>query len=140
MKKFLIITLILFVVNLPAYSWHKKEKPTLILSSYDPRQLSYDEKIEPVSIFKTNERIYFMIYNPEGFKSDYIKYQIIKQEDNAHVGGFTRERNVTCRLNNKNQYIDYFVLPRKGKYFIQIFDITNLNQWLTIGAFRVTDE
>ena len=119
----------------------KKAKPELFLTPYDPRIVSnYDEKIEPINVFKTRERIYFSVYNQKGFKSDYIKYQIVKQDDNAHVGGYSRVMNKTVRVSNKNYYVDYFVINRSGKYFIQIFDIENLNQWVVMGAFAVLDE
>ena len=36
-------------------------------------------------------------------------------------------------------YYDYFILYEAGKYYLQIFDIENLNQWIVIGEFRVVD-
>ena len=90
-------------------------------------------------VFKTNERIYFQINVPKGFKSQYIKYQIVKQDDNAHMGGYTRIRNITVKVNSKHSYSDYFVLSQKGKYYIQVFDIENLQQWLAIGSFLVIE-
>ena len=143
MKK--IIYLIIFLILLVPYSdakfFEKKQKPELYLTSYDPgEQRGYDEKIEPVNVFRVGDRIYFSIYSKQGFKSDFIKYQIIRQDDNAHIGGYSRIMNKTVRISNKNLYVDYFVLSRSGKYFIQIFDIQNLHQWLAMGAFAVLDE
>ena len=123
------------------FFWKKKEKPSLFLSNVDFRQaISLEEALPNYSIFKKLDRIYFLVYVPEGFKSDYIKYQIIKQDDKAHVGGFTRIRNKTCRVNDKHYYIDYFVIQEAGKYVLQIFDIENLHHWITYGHFRVVDE
>ena len=134
-KKFLIFFIILCTI-IPCYAWIKKPKPSLMLSDSFQGLQNSDGKV----FFKVNSRIYFSVSNPAGFKSDYIKYQVVKQEDNAHVGGYTRVRNVTCRVRNKNNYTDYFVLSEKGKYFIQVFDITNLQQWIVIGGFQVIDE
>lgn len=138
MKKILLILLI-FLLSVPcfAFSFSKKEKPNLIITSYDP---SVEKNIEPQDVFKVEQKIYFMIYTKTGFKSDYIKYQIVKQDDNAHIGGYTRVRNITRRVRNKNYYYDYFTLSQAGKYYIQIFDIQNLHQWLAIGAFRVVEK
>ncbi len=97
-------------------------------------------KVQAKNVFPVNSRIYFAISNPKGFKSDYIKYQIVKQDDKAHIGGLTRIRNVTCRLKNKNSYFDYFLLGEAGVYYIQIFDITNLQQWVAIERFKVVSE
>ena len=90
MKKFLII-LFLFLFCTPTYAFlfKKKEKPSLFLSSRDPKlTISYDEKINSEDVFKIGSKIYFLIYNPEGFKSNYIKCQIFKQDNNAHIGGY----------------------------------------------------
>ena len=142
MKIILTVILLLFFVN-PTYAWfwNKKEKNTLILSSIDPRKtVSFDEKLVNQDVFKVNSRIYFLIYTPSGFKSDYIKYQIVKQDDKAHVGGYSRIRNRTQRVSDKNYYIDYFILTEKGKYTLQIFDIENVHHWIAIGNFLVVDE
>ena len=142
MKKFLVITFIFITLFSPAFALFgkNKDKPVLILSSYDPRTTSYDEKIENYTVYKSGSRIYFMIYSKKGFKSQYLKYQIVKQDDNAHEGGYSRVRGQVVKINDPNQYIDYFVLNTPGKYFLQVFDITNLSQWLAIGAFRVVNE
>ena len=142
MKKLLaILFLILLCTPTYAFFFKKKEKPTLFLSSIDPRvTISYDEKINNEDVFKIGDKIYFLIYNPEGFKSDYIKYQIFKQDDNAHVGGYSRIRNITRRVDNKNYYVDYFVLSEAGKYGLQIFDIENLHHWIAFAHFLVVEE
>ena len=142
MKKiilFIFLILFCFQAVTCAALFKKKQKPVLILSPYDPREIKYGEMPQEISMFKTGSRIYFMIYVPDGFKSDYIKYQIVKQDDKAHVGGFTRERNVTIKVKDKNSHVDYFVMNSAGKYFIQIFDIVDVHHWLAIGAFRVSD-
>ncbi|MBR2068548.1 MAG: hypothetical protein IJ877_02180 [Candidatus Gastranaerophilales bacterium] len=143
MKKILyfLFLILIFTGSVEAKLFDKKSNPVIFLTPYDPRaKISYDEKIEPVNVFRVGDRIYFSTYTKKGFKSDYIKYQIVKQEDNAHTGGYTRVMNKTVRVNNKNYYVDYFIINKAGKYFIQIFDITNLQQWIVMGAFAVVDE
>lgn len=141
MKKIAAI-LLLILLFAPSYAffWNKKEKPSLFLSSKDPKAtISYDEKINNEDVFNVGQKIYFLIYTPFGFKSDYIKYQIFKQDDNANVGGYSRIRNVTRKVDNKNFYIDYFVLSEKGKYGLQIFDIENLHHWIAFAHFLVIE-
>lgn len=141
-KKYLIIVFaILLMPSSFAFFWKKQEPPSLFLTSTDPRAtIGLDETLKSEDVFRVGNRIYFLIYTPAGFKSDYIKYQIVKQDDNAHVGGYTRIRNITRRVNDKNYYIDYFVLSETGKYIIQVFDIENLHHWLALGRFLVKDE
>ena len=126
---------------LPSYAFKKKKLPTsLILTSFDPLvKDGFDVKIQEDRYFKKGEKIYFLIQNPNGFASDYIKYQIIKQDDNAHIGGYSRFLNKTAKLKNKNYFSDYFVLYQKGKYYLQVFDITDTNHWLNLEGFMVID-
>ena len=144
MKKLILLVFVFFIVFSPlceAGFWKKKEKPTLFLTNDDPRiSTSYDEIIKPEVIFPKGKKIYFTIYSPDGFKSKYIKYQIIKQDNNAHELGYSRVKNKTVQVQDKNSYTDYFILHETGKYALQVFDITNLHQWLAIISFRVIDE
>lgn len=143
MKKYLIILLGICLIQSACYAFgfKKKQKPVLFLSPISPQiELEKSGTIKSFDVFKKDNKIYFLIYTPFGFKSDYIKYQIVKQDDNAHVGGYSRVRNITRRVNDKNTYIDYFVLSESGKYYLQIFDITNLHQWIAIASFKVIDE
>ncbi len=143
MKKLSSIILIVFLLFSiqGAHAWGKKAKPSLYLTSTNPfDDKNFETQIQSHSVFQLNKRIYFLVYNPNGFKSNFLKYQIVKQDDNAFSGGYTRIRNKTVRLKNKNYYCDYFVLSEKGKYFLQIFDITDLNKEIAFGAFRVINE
>ncbi|MBR3605810.1 MAG: hypothetical protein IKL52_07260 [Candidatus Gastranaerophilales bacterium] len=140
-KSLIIVFAILLIPSSFAFFWKKKEPCSLFLTSNDPRiTINADETLKNEDVFKIGSRVYFLIYNPQGFKSDYIKYQIVKQDDNAHVGGYSRIRNITRRVNDKNYYVDYFVLNETGKYIIQVFDIENLHHWLVLGRFLVKDE
>lgn len=106
------------------------------------RMIERTETMQPVSVFNKGEKIYFEVHNPNGFKSDYVKYQIVKQDDNANGldAGYTRCRNITKKLKDKNSFQDYFVLHKKGMYYLQIFDIENLQQWVALSAFKVVEE
>ena len=143
MKK--IILLFLMLLILPSFGafWDKwgKDRAVLYLTPYNPfENLGYDTKLESVNAFAIGKRIYFTIYAKNGFESDYIVYQVVKQDDNAHIGGYTKIKNATVRVNNKNFYCDYFVLHQKGKYYIQVFDLADTNHWLAIGEFVVVEE
>lgn len=143
MKKIVLffISFVLLTLSANAWFWNKKGEVLLYLTPYNPTQkIANEEKLETHDIFKLGQRIYFLIYTQDGFKSDYIKYQIIKQDDKAHVGGFSRIRNITKRIKHKHYYIDYFTLSEPGKYAIQIFDIENLHHWISYAHFLVVNE
>lgn len=124
-----------------AWFWDKKGDVFLYLTPFNPQiTINNGEKLTTYDIFKVNSRIYFLVYSEDGFKSDYIKYQIIKQDDKVENGGYSRIRNITKRVSNKNFYIDYFVLPEAGKYALQIFDIENVHHWLVFAHFLVVND
>lgn len=141
MKKIIISLLTALIIVMPCYSFGRKNnKATLYMA--DNQNLLIDSMSGNSTfdwVFKKDSKIYYWINNPKGFKSDYIKLQLVKQDDNAHVGGYTRIKNKTIRVKSKHSYGDYFVISEKGKYFIQIFDIENLQQWLVIGSFLVVE-
>lgn len=141
-KKIIIISIgLLLIPTSFGAIWKKKEKPSLFLSKDNPKvNIIKEQVLSNESIFKKQTRIYFLVYVPEGFSSNYIKYQIIKQDNNAHIGGYSRIRNKVCRVNDKNYYTDYFVIQDAGKYALQIFNIDNQHHWITYGHFRVIDE
>ena len=143
MKKYLIIFLGICLIQSACYAFgfKKKQKPVLFLSPISPQiELEKSGTIKSFDVFKKDNKIYFLIYTPFGFKSDYIKYQIVKQDDNAHEGGYSRVRAKNVRIKDKHTYSDYFTLSQTGKYYIQIFDIENLHQWRAFGGFRVVEE
>ena len=141
MRKIFLTLLILASFSAFGFGFKKKEEATIVLTSKNPAEISsIDEKVTPQYVFRSNSKIYFMILNPNGFKSDYIKYQIVKQNPNVNVGGYNRVRNITARVRNKNYFSSYFTLADAGKYIIQVFDIENLQQWLANLAFQVIDE
>ena len=142
MKKILFSFFTVVLLFSACYGWGKKKLPTtLILSSVNPLVYDmFDEKIQTTRYFTKGSRIYFLIQNPNGFKSDYIRYQIVKQNDNAHIGGYTRVKNQTAKVKDKYYFSDYFVLYQTGKYYLQVFDITDTNHWLNLEGFAVIDE
>ena len=142
MKKILFSLFVIILLSLASYGWGKKKiTTTLILSSVNPLIYdSFDEKIQTVRYFRKNSRIYFLIQNPNGFKSEYLRYQIVKQNENAHIGGYSRIKNQTVKVKDKYYFSDYFVLHQAGRYYLQVFDITDTNHWLNLEGFMVIDE
>ena len=137
-----ILFCLLFLSQTQAAFWNKdKDNTDLIISSKSfLTKKDLDLVDNESAVFKINQRIYFHIYSKKGFSSNFIKYQIVKQDNNAHIGGYSRIRNITKRIKNKNYDSEYFVLSETGKYIIQVFNIENLNHWIAYRAFLVVDE
>ena len=78
--------------------------------------------------FKENQRINFVILSQENFSYPIIRLQILKKADNVEFLGYSLISTKDYRVSkNKNFFIDYFVINKKGKYIVQVFYLDNLN-------------
>ena len=85
MKKVFLVVILSLLVSGICFAWGKKQKPLLYLgNSLEEIEKSILNSSDKNNVFLTGNKIFFLVYTPFGFKSDYIKYQIVKQDDNAH--------------------------------------------------------
>lgn len=98
-----------------------------------------NENTVPKKKFKVGEKIYYAIVNPKGFKSHIIRVQVFKQDDKVNILGLSYHSTKDYRLENQQYFLDYMVIHTKGHYYMQVFEITNLEQPKAIGDFFVVD-
>ena len=90
-----------------AWPWNNKEKPILIITDKNPKgEFGYDEKIINYEVFKKNQRIYFLIYNPKGFESNFIKYQIDFKK-NSYPNYVFYDKNMQLVVPNQETRLGY---------------------------------
>lgn len=97
------------------------------------------ENFEQKILFRTNERVYFGIFTKKGFKDDIIQYQLLKKDEKTPVGGYKIVYSNRAEVKHEHYFTDYIVPQGKGLYYIQVFELHNLQQPIVVGNFRVCD-
>ncbi len=127
----------IFFIFLTAIYGCDKEKPGILFSSTPfSKELGYKEQ----SIYKKGEKIYYLLYNPKGFKTRLLKVQVFRKDIDAdEFFGYEYLYNKTVELKDRKFYTDYFIINKKGYYVFQTFEFTNTIKPVIIGVVRVED-
>ena len=97
------------------------------------------ENFENKTILKARERVYFGIFIKNGFKDDVIQYQLIKKTDKTESGGLKIVYSKRAEIKHEHYFTDYVVPQEAGIYYIQAFELGNLQQPIVIGGFKACD-
>ncbi len=127
---FILIALSCFVLC----ACDKTQKPFVVFNS-----APITETTRPQQVFKSGERVYYAVVNPKGFEDKVIKVNIFKKDDTSEFWGYSYYSNREYKLTNQNYYTDYFIIYQKGLYVMQVFEITNLQDPVAFGSFRIAD-
>lgn len=93
--------------------------------------------------FYPHERIYWLLMSKKPLKAKFIKLQILNSNSKS---GFTTFEGVAYthiyRLNSDSPYYftDYFVMQTKGHYYVQIFDLNDLQRPITRADFWIKNK
>ncbi len=132
-----LISFVLVCFMLCGFSLKPKPKAFIVFSSNPVNQstLSNTEVC-----FKEQQKIYYMIYNPNGFQDDFIRIQVVKKDDKTNIGGYKIKytNDVEVKLNSK-VYCDALILHEKGIYFMQVNEFKEFNKALAYGTFEVVE-
>ena len=132
MFKKIFITLAIFLIALPACAWGGKKYSVVM----DNKPITEDSMKNPKYHFNAGNRVYFGVIAKKNFKDDVIQYQVLHQSDKVHLGGITIVYSKRDVLKYDDFYTDYFVPREAGKYFIQVFELHNLQTPITGADFR----
>lgn len=114
------------------------EEKSAILFSTTP--FSKDYGYTPQNTFKKGERIHYLLYKPDEFKTRLIKVQVFRKDADAdEFWGYEYLYNKTVELQNKKLYTDYFIINKTGYYIFQIFEFTNTLKPVIKGVVKVID-
>jgi hypothetical protein len=123
MKKIAVILLILPVLILCAFSFHRKKQAYIMLSSGTISPMTA-ERIE--RYFYPGQRIYYAVISPDGFSYQGVRMQLSKQDDKTSNWGFSiiQSRDFIIDM-AQNQYNDHITVSRPGRYILQFFYLNN---------------
>ncbi len=132
-----IIILLSLVCSFVLLSGCDKTKPGILFSSTPfSKELGYT----PQNTFKKGDKVYYIAYNPDDFKTKLIKVQVFRKNDDAdEFFGYEYLYNKTVELKDKKFHTDYFVINKKGFYIFQIFEYTNTIKPIIKGIIKVVD-
>ncbi len=117
MKKFLLIIVVICSIFLTGCT----EKPYIIMKS-QPITVGNAKYFE--QRFQKNERIYYCVVKPNGFKDEAIKIEIIKKSTKTPTLGYSMAYAQNIAIDKtKKYYTNYFTLPGSGLYFMQVFEL-----------------
>ncbi len=97
------------------------------------------ENTVPESTFLTGSRVYYAAINPKGFSDKVIRVQIFKAGEKVNMLGYSFHSNNDYRLENEKYYTDYFVIHSPGHYYMQVFEITDLQKPVILGDFWIVE-
>ncbi len=97
------------------------------------------ENFENKTFLKARERVYFGIFTKNGFKDDVIQYQLIKKSDKTEAGGLKIVYSKRAEVKHEHYFVDYVIPQEAGTYYIQAFELRNLQQPIVIGGFIVCE-
>ena len=123
MKKIAAILLILPIILLCSFSFHRTKQAYIMLSSgtISPMTAERNERY-----FSPGQRIYYVILSPDGFKYQGVRMQLSKQDDKTSNWGFSiiQSRDFVIDM-AQNQYNDHLTVSRPGRYILQFFYLNN---------------
>ena len=92
----------------------------------------------PVTIFQVGETLHYVLLNPQGFDSPYLRIQLIKKNTKVQNWGFGVDFTRNVKIDTtKKFYIDSLKLNNSGSYIMSIFYISDLNRPIARATFVV---
>ncbi len=123
MKKVLTILLILPLLLFCGFTFKKKAKPYIVLSSGSITTQT-TSRIE--RIFASGQRINYALIAPDGFKKSGVRLQISKQDNKTTNWGFSIVKTQDLYLTTgETSYRSYIYLKNSGNYTLQFFYLSN---------------
>lgn len=113
----------------------EKEKPLVLFNN---QQINTTTVQSPVDYFELGETTHFVVFNPKGFESPYLRLQIIKKDTKTQNWGFKIAVSKDVKIDNsKKFYIDSVNISQSGTYILSLFYLNDLNRPIVRGMFVV---
>lgn len=136
-KKFFLI-LILFCTCIFISSCSSKNK-SLILFNHRP--ITQQNLLQNSTIFKTDERIYYIYLTKRNIETEDIRIKIFIRNEKANNGYGDMVYSNTFRIKKGevNYFTDYLVFHKPGTYIMHVYRMDYLWKPDAIADFRVDD-
>ncbi len=114
------------------------DKPLLLFNTQPITPATINQ---PSRHFRVGEPVHYALINPKGFKSDYIRVQVIKKEEKTAHWGYSIYWAKDYKIDStKDNYVNYVVINRPGYYFMQIYGFNDFDRVIARNDFWVVDQ
>lgn len=133
MKKFILTFLILVISVFCSACDNEKSRVFFNTKPFDANTITNN-----TSIFKPNQRIYYLITLPKPVKTQRLLVQIVKMGSNDRLGyDLVWGKQVKIRDEQIYYFTDYIVLNETGGYIIKVYSKDEPTKLLTSEEFFV---
>lgn len=103
----------------------KKDQPLLF---FNTQPITRETVSHPSRNFALGEPVHYILIVPKGFKSEYLRVQLVKKEEKTNHWGYKIYQSKDYHIDtSKKYYIGKVVPGEKGYYFMQIFQFGNFD-------------
>ena len=135
MKK-LITIFVLFLVIFSTSACKKTDKAAIL---FNQEKITVENVMNYSSVFRPNQRIYYLVIIPKKIQTRSIEIQVIKKDNKYEQFGYKLAWSYSARLKDDQIYYydDYVVLPETGDYIMKVYSKDNPTKMLCAAQFYV---
>lgn len=113
------------------------DKPLLLFNAQPITSATINN---PARFFRVGEPVHYILINPKGFKSDYIRVQVVKKEEKTEHWGYKIYWAKDYKIDSsKDNYVNYVVINKAGYYFMQIYGFNDFDRVIARNDFWVKE-
>ena len=90
------------------------------------------------NLFELGDTTHYVLYVPKGFKSPYLRMQIVKKDTKTMNWGYSINRAQNIKIDtSKNYYIDSVKMSQPGFYIVSFYYLNDLVHPISRANFTV---
>ena len=112
-----------------------REKPVMLFNN---QPINTTTVQAPINVFELGETTHYVIFNPKGFDSPYLRLQIIKKNTKVQNWGYGLYRSQDIKIDkSKKFYIDSIKISQSGFYIVTVYYLSDLTRPIVRATFTV---
>lgn len=132
-----ILTVLLIAITCLTLTGCKIKEKSLILFNHYP--ITSDNVLDNSTLFKTDERIYFVYMTKKNLTTDDIRIKIFKKSEIAGYGAMVYSNDFRLKKGEINYFTDYIVMHSAGEYRMHVYKKDYLWKPDAIADFKVVE-
>lgn len=134
-KFFLGLFIVCLAVGTTLFCGCSKTKPVILFNKEPINQTTVQAATNQ---FELGETTHYVLFNPQGFKSPYLRMQIIKKNTQTQNWGFDLYRAQDIKVDDtKKFYIDSVKMSQRGFYIVSFYYLSDIVHPIARATFTV---